>query len=47
MGKVDEIYSDTKAYVWPGAAGKACTLRNESLSRPWVFVCACHSVDMC
>ena len=30
--KADVIYSDTKAYVWPGAVGKACSLRYESLS---------------
>lgn len=32
------IYSKTRADVWPGAVGKACTLRNENLSSVCVRV---------
>lgn len=34
------IYSDTKAYVWPGATGKACSQRNKP--HEW-----CVSVEVC
>lgn len=37
----DVIYSNTRAYVWPRAVRKACSLRNESLSIVCVSLCVC------